>query len=118
MRRLTLEQALGVATGLHRQGDVARADAAYESILRVLPAQFDALHLSGVLKLESGDTAAAVSRIRAALKVNDASADAHCNLGQALRRSGDTRGARGALEREGDPRVVAYYATRSQSPPQ
>ena len=32
MRRLTLEQALGVATGLHRQGDVERADAAYESI--------------------------------------------------------------------------------------
>ncbi len=98
-RELSLEQALGVATRLHREGRAERAAAAYESILRVLPAQFDALHLSGVLLLQRGDPGAAVRRLRAALEVDDNSADAHCHLGQALRRGGDQAGARRALER-------------------
>ncbi len=80
------------AIALHRQGRLPEADKLYARILKVYPDQFDALHLSGLAKLQGGKAGEAHRLIGAALKVAPQSADAHANLGLVL----------GALKRPAD----------------
>jgi tetratricopeptide (TPR) repeat protein len=77
---------------LHRQGRLGEADKLYARILKGYPDQFDALHLSGLAKLQGGKAGEAHRLISAALKVAPQSADAHANLGLVL----------GALKRPDD----------------
>jgi tetratricopeptide (TPR) repeat protein len=93
--KLTSQQAaatLQEAIALHRQGRLPEADKLYARILKSFPEQFDALHLSGLAKLQSGKAGEAHRLITAALKVAPQSADAHANLGLVL----------GALKRPDD----------------
>jgi len=62
-------------------------------VLDLVPRQFDALHLLGVIARQRGDAARAASLIREALAVDPSQARAHCNLGAALQDLGDTGAA-------------------------
>ena len=86
------EAALREAVTLHRQGQLAAAEKIYARILKSYPDQFDALHLSGMAKLQNGKAGEAQRLIAAALKVAPGSADAHANMGLVL----------GALQRPAD----------------
>jgi tetratricopeptide (TPR) repeat protein len=79
-----LAQAVEEAAGLYRQGKLAEAEKICTRVLRAQPNWFDALHLLGVLKLQSGKAGAACAHLEQALKLNPASAQVMSNLGMAL----------------------------------
>src|SRR5882757_2946739 len=84
--------AMREAVGLHQQGQLATAEKIYARILKHYPDQFDALHLLGLVKLQSGKAGEAQRLITAALKVKPDSPDALANLGLvfgALKRPAD-----------------------------
>lgn len=60
----------------------------FDAALALRPAYPEALNLSGVCLLESGDSAQAVARFRSALKIQPANAELHFNLGRALEAAG------------------------------
>ena len=86
------EDAFPKALEAFRRGDAAAARAICQTINQRLPGHFGALHLAGILALQSGQAAAAVDLIEKALTVQPRAADAHSNLGYAYRlqnRSGE-----------------------------
>ena len=78
---LRLQQAFA----LHKQGKLSAAEKIYSDILKSDPRQFDALHLLGVLALQTGRPQIAVSMIGKAVAVDRKSPQALNNLGEALR---------------------------------
>jgi predicted O-linked N-acetylglucosamine transferase (SPINDLY family) len=78
------EQLLGRARGLHQQGEFADADLLYSQVLELAPTHFDALHLSGVLALQSERPQRAVDLIGRAVEFDPTNALAHLHLGNAL----------------------------------
>src|SRR5882757_924686 len=80
------------AVSLHRQGQLGAAEKIYTRILKGWPGNFDALHLLGLLKLQTGKAGEAHRLIMSALTINPGSADALANLGLVL----------GALKRPAD----------------
>jgi tetratricopeptide (TPR) repeat protein len=79
-----LAQSVEEAAGLYRQGKLAEAEKICTRVLRAQPNWFDALHLLGVLKLQSGKAGVACAHLEQALKLNPASAQVMSNLGMAL----------------------------------
>jgi tetratricopeptide (TPR) repeat protein len=69
------------ATALHRQGRFDEAAKIYAAILAANPAQFDALHLLGLLRHQQGREVDALRLMAAALNVNPNSADTLSNFG-------------------------------------
>lgn len=88
-----IEQTLAVATEHHRAGRTAEAERLYRDVLDASPGHPDALHLLGVLALQSGRADDAVDRIAQAVAGDDASPLFHANLGHALHASGRHREA-------------------------
>ena len=82
---MTLTDRLAQAVALHRQGHLAEAEALYRDIARQDPAHFDALHLAGVVALQTHRTEDGVALIRQAIALNPRVAEAHANLGNGLR---------------------------------
>jgi tetratricopeptide (TPR) repeat protein len=72
------------ALALHEEGDMQGALQGYEAILARDPAEFDALHLLGVIALQAGRPQVGVDLISRAIGVNDAVAAAFSNRGCAL----------------------------------
>src|SRR5471032_2690376 len=87
------------AVALHQQGKLQMAQALYRQVLELEPAQFDALHLSGVIARQDGDAAAAVELISPALQIAPEQASAHCNLGAALQDAGQPQAALDSYDR-------------------
>jgi len=80
------------ALALHRQGRLREAEKLYARVLKVAPGNFDALHLSGLCKAQSGQMGEAYRLISAALKINAQAPDAWINLANvlhALKRDGE-----------------------------
>jgi tetratricopeptide (TPR) repeat protein len=77
-------QALEEAAAQFRQGRLAEAEKICTRVLKAHPSHFDALHLAGLIKLQSGKAAAACALIEAALKINPQVPPALANLGMAL----------------------------------
>ena len=73
------------AFALHQGGRLLEAKAQYQAVLKIQPKNFDALHLLGVVTLQTGDPQGACDWIARALAIQPNSAQAHCNLGLALR---------------------------------
>ena len=69
---------------LHQQGRLADAGRIYEEVLREKPNQFDALHLLGVIALQTGHPERAIELIGKAIALRPDYADAHYNRGLAL----------------------------------
>src|SRR5581483_12339012 len=73
----TIQQALA----LHQQGQLDAAGQLYERTLAANPANFDALHLMGVLRHQQRQSVDALRLVEAALRVQPGSADALTNYG-------------------------------------
>ena len=71
--------------GLHQNGQLELAQAAYEQVLKTQPKQFDALHLLGVIARQRGDCQKAADLIGVALEIDPGNAAAQSNRGNALR---------------------------------
>jgi protein O-GlcNAc transferase len=72
------------AVALHRQSRVAEAYALYEQTLRLEPGHFHALHLLGIIALQSDRADHAAELFRRALVIDPSNVAAHVNLGSAL----------------------------------
>ncbi len=88
-----LQARFAAALGDHHAGRLAEAEAGYRSVLAVVGAQPDCLHLLGVLALQRGEDDVAAARIGEAIALNPATAAYHSNLGEALRRLGRVEAA-------------------------
>ncbi len=80
------------AIALHRQNRLREAEKLYARVLKAVPDTFDALHLLGTIKAQSGQMGEALRLIQAALKINPRAADAWLNLANvmhALKRDAD-----------------------------
>lgn len=73
------------AFACHRKGELDQAGALYQEVLATQPAQLDALHLMGVIAVQTKQFAQAVSWIARALEIDPANAAAHNNMGFAFR---------------------------------
>lgn len=83
-RNLPLSYALSVALELQTKAQLDTAANVYAAILDVVPDNFDALHLSGVVCQQQGNAQQAVERINQALELRPDSADALVNLSISL----------------------------------
>ena len=97
---------------LHQQGRLQEAFAAYESLLQRQPAHAEALHFSGLLLHQAGQSAAGAERIEQSLRIEARTPDPWCNLGaiyQSLNRLDDAVAAlRQALQR--DPQLGEIWS--------
>jgi protein O-GlcNAc transferase len=93
--RQWFEQALA----LHQNGQTAKALALYERVLQIQPEHFDALHLSGIIAVQSKNPAKAADLIARAIAVNPQHAAAHYNLGVALQALGQLGAAAASYSR-------------------
>jgi tetratricopeptide (TPR) repeat protein len=72
------------AVALHQKGQLAGAKALYENILRTRPKHPDALHLLGVIALQTNDFQRSADLIRKAIKLHAKNAMYFYNYGNAL----------------------------------
>ncbi len=86
--RTLAEATFEEAFALHRQGRLGEARDRYEGTLQLDPRHFDALHMSGLLALQSNDPPLAIELIGRAILIDARSAVAHINLGNALLQAG------------------------------
>jgi predicted TPR repeat methyltransferase len=84
-RAVTLEEAVSLAIGLQKKEQWAAARDLYRRVLEVAPDHADALHFSGVLAHQEGNSEEAAALIRRSLELQPRQADWHSNLGVVLR---------------------------------
>lgn len=72
------------ALSIHQAGRLAEAEALYQAILSARPGHPDAMHLIGVVKVQSGQPEAGIDWITRAIAINPDNAVFHSNLGKAL----------------------------------
>ena len=77
-------QGIELAFKFHQEGRLSEAERLYREVLRARPADFQALHMLGILKLQQQQPEDAVRLIGAALEVDRRSVAAHSNHGLAL----------------------------------
>jgi tetratricopeptide (TPR) repeat protein len=82
--RVNVPDRLHEALGHQQRGQLARAEDLYRQVLDVQPDNFDALHLYGVLKHQSGQPLEALKLIGEALRHNARAATAHANYASVL----------------------------------
>lgn len=87
------------ALALHQQGKLIEAERVYREVLQHAPNHFDALHLLGVLELQTLRTESGVELIGKAIGLNPNSFGAHNNLGNGLRDLGRLDAALGSFDR-------------------
>jgi predicted O-linked N-acetylglucosamine transferase (SPINDLY family) len=80
-----LEAKFNQGTALHRQGKLADAERCYVEVLQQQADHFGALHLLGVIALQTRRTGRGVELIQKAIGRDPKVAEAHNNLGTALR---------------------------------
>jgi tetratricopeptide (TPR) repeat protein len=79
-----IARAVDEAAAHYQQGRLDDADRICTRVLKAAPDWFDALHLAGLVKLDSGKAAAAQALLGKALKLNPQSAQVLANYGRAL----------------------------------
>ena len=79
-----LAQAFEEAAAHYHQGRLDDADKACTRILKAWPDSFDALHLLGVVRLQSGKAGVALGLLEQAHKLNPGSADVRAIFGIVL----------------------------------
>jgi tetratricopeptide (TPR) repeat protein len=72
------------ARSLHREGQLARAEADYAEVLRLEPRHSAAIHHLGLIALQKGRSAEAWRLISRAIEIDPAAASMHFHLGKAL----------------------------------
>ena len=99
MARPTAGELLARGAAHHRRGEVAEAAALYQDVLRLNPAEADALHLLGLLVGQSGQADAGIALIRQAVAIRPTAADYHGNLASLLQAAGHLSAAAAAARR-------------------
>lgn len=84
-RPLTLDEAVSVAIHLQQNEQWDAADLIYRRVLEAMPDHVDALHFSGVLAHQRGQSGLAIARIERSLALAPTRADWYSNLGIVLR---------------------------------
>ena len=84
----TTQQAIDLAVQHHNAGRLPQAESIYQQILHADPNQPVALHLLGVIAHQMGKNDIAVDLIAKALAIKPDLAEAHSNLGNALKEQG------------------------------
>src|ERR1700724_1176775 len=79
-----IAQMFAAAVDHYRQGRLDEAEKIAARLRKLLPDNFQALHLLGLVKLGRGHAGAALALIEAALKVDPGAPDAWANRGLAL----------------------------------
>jgi tetratricopeptide (TPR) repeat protein len=79
-----LHDCLKKAVALHQRGLLSNAEKIYEEILRQQPNHFDALHLLGLVALQTHRVKRGVKLIELAIMLNPRVAAAHGNIGNGL----------------------------------
>jgi len=82
--RFNLPQTMQEAVALHRQGKLREAEKLYTRVLKAAPEEFNALHLLGLIKAQSGQMGEAYRLMTAALKINGKAPDVLLNLANVL----------------------------------
>ncbi len=80
----TLQAKFNQGVALHQRGKLAEAEEIYGEVLSQHPNHFDALHLLGVIALQTQQTERGIELIRRAIGQNAKVAGAHSNLANAL----------------------------------
>ena len=88
-----LQEIMQQATGLHRDGRIDQAMAAYEAVLTRQPRHADALQFLGVAKMQSGHADEAIGLLKQAVGSDPKNSRAHYNLGLAFRTNGKEQDA-------------------------
>ncbi|MCB1956776.1 MAG: tetratricopeptide repeat protein [Rhodocyclaceae bacterium] len=83
-RTVTFDEALQIATRLHREFQLEPARDLYEQLLAAAPDHPDVLHFYGILKHQMGASEAGIDLIRRAIALAPGYADFHVNLGNIL----------------------------------
>lgn len=103
---------LSAALAHHQRGELPQAAQLYRQIVSTDPANAEALHLLGVVYLQSGQARLAVDWIERAIAVQPSAAAFHANLGEAYRVLGQLEpaeaGFRAALRLEPGNADAAY----------
>ncbi|MBX6329988.1 MAG: tetratricopeptide repeat protein [Pseudolabrys sp.] len=110
-RSADIDGMLREAVGLHRQGRLREAERLYARVLKVMPDNFDALHLSGLAQAQAGRLGEAHRLMARALRINAEAADAWLNFANVLQALGRRAEALAALEtalrlRPGDAEIL------------
>ena len=79
-----IDESFNRAVGFHRNGDLAQAERAYREVLANSAGHAGALHLLGVVMLQTGRLASGVELIDKALAIKPDSVEAFNNRGNAL----------------------------------
>ena len=82
---LTIQQAIALALQHHTAGRLSDAETIYQQILQSSPNQPVALHMLGVIAHQVSKNDVAVDLITKALAIEPDLAEAHNNLGNAIR---------------------------------
>lgn len=98
MQQPMVQDTFALALENHRAGRFDEAERLYRKVLHAAPRHADALHLNGVLLMQTGRDALAVRLIRQAIEVNGNEPAFHNNLGNALQRLGEFKDAVDAYE--------------------
>lgn len=96
---------------LHQQGQWAQAAASYNAVLERQPRSFDALHLLGLLQLQSGHAGEALPLLGRAARLKPADAATQTLLGVALQNTGRAEESLAHFERAAklEPRNPEYH---------
>lgn len=97
--RHSIAQLLQQAQAQHQQGQRDLAAALYREIVARQPRSFEALHLLGLLTLQTGDAASALPWLQRAAKLKPADAATQSLIGVALQSSGKQEESLGFFER-------------------
>ena len=95
----TIYEAFEQALSLHRAGRLAEAEAVYREIVSRAPGHADALHMLGMVALESGRPQEAVTLVRQAIALLPDQAAFQSNLGEAYRAGGQLDDAKASYLR-------------------
>jgi predicted O-linked N-acetylglucosamine transferase (SPINDLY family) len=88
-----------IGLACHHQGDLAGAEAQYRAQLAIDPRHAGALHLLGLVALQTGRAQEALQRISQSLQIDPAQVSAHLNHGVSLRQLGQLEPALASFER-------------------
>lgn len=116
---MSIPHLLATAVQHHRAGRLGEAEKLYRQILQADPNQADALHMLGVLALQTGRLPLAIEQISLAIQQNGQVPAFHNNLGNAYAAAGKWQDAeasyRGALDRKRDYAEGYYNLGRALS---
>ena len=95
---VTTEEAIQTGFAHHQAGRLAEAERIYRQVLSAHPRHADALHLIGLIAMQTGHHEAAVRHISTAIQLEGGRPAYHVNLGEAYRALGQATNARACYE--------------------